>query len=77
MTNLSNHQVLSILSWGRFNPGYTLLLYDDTDMVNYMRRYHPSYMPTFWALTTVVERADAWRYHVLCGHGGVYTGEPS
>jgi hypothetical protein len=23
-------------------------------------------------LKTAVEKSDAWRYHVLCGHGGVY-----
>jgi mannosyltransferase OCH1-like enzyme len=24
-------------------------------------------------LKTAVEKSDAWRYHVLCGHGGIYT----
>lgn len=23
-------------------------------------------------LKTPVEKSDAWRYHVLCGHGGIY-----
>jgi hypothetical protein len=27
------HQVLSILSWGKLNPGYTLLMYDNDDML--------------------------------------------
>ncbi|KAI8468481.1 MAG: hypothetical protein J3K34DRAFT_459880 [Monoraphidium minutum] len=66
------HQVLSILSWGRFNPGYALLMYDDSDMREYMARYHSEILATFSALETPVERADLWRYHVLCGHGGVY-----
>jgi len=31
-------QVLSILSWGKQNPGWTLLLYNDEDMQRYMSR---------------------------------------
>jgi hypothetical protein len=27
----------------------------------------------FNQLKTPVEKSDAWRYHVLCGHGGIYT----
>lgn len=26
----------------------------------------------FHQLKTPVEKSDAWRYHVLCGHGGIY-----
>jgi hypothetical protein len=36
-------------------------------------RYHPEFLSTYHALQTPVERADAWRYHVLCTHGGIYT----
>jgi hypothetical protein len=32
------HQVLSVLSWGRANPGYALLLYDDADIDAYMQK---------------------------------------
>lgn len=70
---LAPHQILSMLSWGRFNKGYALLLYDNTDIEQYMQRYYPAFMPTFYQLKTPVEKSDAWRYHVLCGHGGIYT----
>ncbi|KAF6250968.1 hypothetical protein COO60DRAFT_705835 [Scenedesmus sp. NREL 46B-D3] len=69
---LAPHQMLSMLSWGRFNKGYALLLYDNADIEQYMQRYYPAFMPTYHQLTTVVEKSDAWRYHVLCGHGGIY-----
>jgi hypothetical protein len=32
-------QVLSILSWGKLNEGYMLLMYDDKDMRQYMIRW--------------------------------------
>eukprot|EP00882_Tetradesmus_deserticola_P004989 GHRQ01005258.1.p1 GENE.GHRQ01005258.1~~GHRQ01005258.1.p1 ORF type:complete len:487 (+),score=147.82 GHRQ01005258.1:737-2197(+) len=67
------HQLLSMLSWGRFNKGYALLLYDDADIEQYMQQFYPAFMPTFHQLKTAVEKSDAWRYHVLCGHGGIYT----
>lgn len=35
-------------------------------------RYEPAFLPTFKALRTPVERADAWRYAALCRHGGIY-----
>jgi mannosyltransferase OCH1-like enzyme len=66
------HQVLSILSWGKLNHGYTLLMYDDADMEQYMKFFFPKFMDVYRRLTTPVERSDVWRYHVLCQHGGVY-----
>ncbi|KAF8072583.1 HOC1 [Scenedesmus sp. PABB004] len=70
---LAPHQLLCMLSWGRRHAGWALLLYDDADMAAYMERYFPALMPTFRQLATPVEKSDAWRYAVLCGHGGVYT----
>lgn len=43
---LAPHQILSMLSWGRFNEGYALLLYDDDDITNYMLQYNPGFMPS-------------------------------
>jgi hypothetical protein len=43
---LAPHQILSMLSWGRFNKGYALLLYDNTDIEQYMQRYYPAFMPS-------------------------------
>jgi hypothetical protein len=31
------------------------------------------HLAAFNQLKTPVEKSDAWRYHVLCGHGGIYT----
>lgn len=71
--SIAPHQVISIISWGKFNQGYALLLYDDKDMELYISRYYPNFLPTYKRLQTPVEKSDAWRYHVLCGHGGIYT----
>lgn len=43
---LAPHQILSVLSWGRFNKGYTLLLYDDDDMATYIETYFPNFLPS-------------------------------
>eukprot|EP00878_Enallax_costatus_P032211 GHUV01035344.1.p1 GENE.GHUV01035344.1~~GHUV01035344.1.p1 ORF type:complete len:161 (-),score=36.04 GHUV01035344.1:822-1304(-) len=43
---LAPHQILSVLSWGRFNKGYTLLLYDNDDIERYMQQYFPGFMPS-------------------------------
>eukprot|EP00879_Flechtneria_rotunda_P017138 GHRR01017948.1.p1 GENE.GHRR01017948.1~~GHRR01017948.1.p1 ORF type:complete len:440 (+),score=114.38 GHRR01017948.1:815-2134(+) len=69
---LAPHQILSMLSWGRYHKGYTLLLYDDSDIAAYMEHFYPAFMPVYKQLKTPVEKSDAWRYHVLCGHGGIY-----
>ena len=52
---LAPHQILSVLSWGRFNKGYTLLLYDNDDVERYMQHYFPGFMPS----KCVVSRALA------------------
>eukprot|EP00775_Hariotina_reticulata_P014304 gene14304-31_t len=69
---LQPHQVLSMASWAFHNPGYSLLLFDDADIHSFMTTYYPDLLPTFDALGSQVERADMWRYLVLCRLGGVY-----
>ena len=72
-SKLSAHNYVSILSWIKFNPEWVILLYDDSDVVEYVRKYHPEFLHTLLQLQTPVERADAWRYLLLCTHGGLYT----
>lgn len=43
---LAPHQILSMLSWGRFNKGYTLLVYDNDDIAGYMQQYFPGFIPS-------------------------------
>jgi hypothetical protein len=66
------HQALSIATWARLNPGYSILLYDDDDIAAFMAAYHPRLLPLFHRLGSQVERTDLWRYLVLCTFGGVY-----
>lgn len=59
-------------SWAYFNPGYSLMLFDDADIRAFMTTYYPDLLATFDGLGTPVERTDLWRYLVLCRLGGVY-----
>lgn len=34
---LSRHHMLSLVSWAKANPHHTLLMYDDADLMAYMR----------------------------------------
>mmetsp|Transcript_20201 Transcript_20201/g.44059 ORF Transcript_20201/g.44059 Transcript_20201/m.44059 type:complete len:464 (+) Transcript_20201:225-1616(+) len=67
------HAALSIISWAKQNPGHAILLFDDADIEAYIQKYQPSFWPTASNLSTAVEKADAWRYVILCKHGGIYT----
>jgi len=46
--SLAPHQILSIISWGWYNKGYALLLYDNSDITAYMQRFYPGFMPSEW-----------------------------
>lgn len=70
---LSPVQVASVVSWLVKNPNSTLLLYNNEDIHAYVEKYFPSFVSVFDSLPSPVERSDAWRYLVLCGHGGVYS----
>jgi hypothetical protein len=69
---LQPHQVLAMASWAFYNPGYSLMLFDDGDIRAFMTTYYPHLLPTFDGLGSPVERTDLWRYLVLCRMGGVY-----
>lgn len=69
---LRPHQVLAMASWAYFNPGYSLMLFDDADIRAFMTTYYSNLLATFDGLGTPVERTDLWRYLVLCRIGGVY-----
>lgn len=70
--DLLPHQVVSMASWAYYNPGHSLMLFDDGDIHNFMTSYYPELLPTFDGLSSQVERTDMWRYLVLCKMGGVY-----
>lgn len=71
-SRLQPQQVLAVASWAYHNPGNTLTLFDDADMRQFIATYHPGLLNLYDSLGTSVERADLWRYMVLCRLGGVY-----
>jgi alpha 1,6-mannosyltransferase len=62
----------NILSWKRFNPEYSVILYDDDDMREMFRVYRPDLLFAYDSLDHPVEKADFWRYLVVWVYGGVY-----
>lgn len=44
--SLAPHVLLSIISWGWYNRGYALLLYDNRDINAYMREFYPGFVPS-------------------------------
>jgi hypothetical protein len=62
----------SIQSWIDMNPGYTHILYDDTDLLDFVKEHYPDLVSVYQALPTNIERTDTWRYLVLHKLGGVY-----
>ncbi len=53
---LAPHQVVSMASWARLNPGYSLMLFDDADIRSFMTTYYPELLPTFDGLDSQVSR---------------------
>lgn len=48
-------------------------MYDDRDLQDYLSTHLKDGGALYAALKTPVERADLWRYVVMCAHGGIYT----
>lgn len=71
-TNMTTLQLLAVASWLKSNPDHFVLLYDDNDILCYIRTYFPQHLPLLQRLTHPVQKADVFRYLVACGHGGAY-----
>jgi len=57
----------------QLNPDYTMHLYDDDDMLLFLREnYAPNVITAFQMLAVGAAKADLWRYCILHAHGGVY-----
>lgn len=58
-----------------FHPGWTYMLYDDKDMIEYMKKhYHPHILRTYNMINPKygAARADFFRYLLMYMEGGVY-----
>jgi len=56
------------------NPEWKYMLYDDTDMLNYIYRNYPQYVDTYLKINPKygASRADFFRYLLMYKEGGVY-----
>ena len=60
--------------WITNNPGWEVILYDDDDIEEYIKKFWDNKMYAFYkALPLGVMKADLWRYLILSTHGGVYS----
>jgi len=58
--------------WKKKNPGWKLVLHDDTDCIDLVERFYPEWLQLYKYLPKSIERADVFRYLVLHHYGGVY-----
>ena len=76
-TELLPAQVPLAASWGRGclgdDPGWARVLWTDENMAAFMEEYAPaSFLPTYAAYASIVQRVDTFRYVLLSVVGGVY-----
>jgi hypothetical protein len=70
--NPSAEVARNVQSWKKFNPEYSVILYDDDDMRQMVVTYRPDLLFTYDRLDHPVEKADFWRYLVVWVFGGLY-----
>ncbi|KAI8848065.1 hypothetical protein BC829DRAFT_490328 [Chytridium lagenaria] len=75
-TNLKDGVKGNVANWKQQNPEFTLILYDDDDMLKMVKEEGEAIVPglleVYNGFGKVVERADLWRYLVMYLRGGLY-----
>ena len=61
-----------IESWKRHHPDWTMMFWNDRQLLEFVARHYPDFLPTFCSYESGVLRADAGRYLLLHHFGGVY-----
>ncbi|RWL96356.1 MAG: glycosyl transferase [Mesorhizobium sp.] len=59
-------------SWKRHHPDWTMMFWNDRQLLEFVARHYPDFLPTFCSYQSGVLRADAGRYLLLHHFGGVY-----
>lgn len=59
-------------AWRRLHPGWDVRLWTDESMRSFVAEAYPDFLATYDAYPKMIQRADSFRYLVLCKHGGVY-----
>ncbi|TGS34004.1 glycosyl transferase, partial [bacterium M00.F.Ca.ET.180.01.1.1] len=59
-------------SWKRHHPDWTMMFWNDRQLLEFVARHYPDFLPTFCNYESGVLRADAGRYLLLHHFGGVY-----
>lgn len=54
------------------NPGYTLEIYDNRRVDNFLGTLYPQYIPLYWSMPRYAWKADLIRYLLLYEYGGFY-----
>jgi len=59
-------------SWINLNPEYEYRFCDDTDIIGFLKKDFPEYLPGYQNLKYGASKADLWRYLIIYKYGGVY-----
>ena len=59
-------------SWINLNPEYEYRFCDDNDIIDFLKKDFPEYLPGYQNLKYGASKADLWRYLVIYKYGGVY-----
>lgn len=62
----------NIESWGSLNPGWEVLRWDGSSLRSFVEEHHPSFVPTWNALSRPVMKSDLARLLLLQTYGGLY-----
>jgi len=71
--NLIKSQEQSCLAWQRLHPGWYHILWTESDVMDYIKIYHPAFVSTFEGFLMDSQRLEAFRYFVLHDYGGLCT----
>jgi inositol phosphorylceramide mannosyltransferase catalytic subunit len=59
-------------SWKKWNPGYEMILWDDSDNRTFIQKHYPWFLETYDNYPKTIMRVDAVRYFFLYTYGGIY-----
>lgn len=62
----------NLRKWAEFNPDYKVVLHNDADNLNLIKRYYPEFLKQYEAFEYNIQRADFARYAYLHQFGGIY-----
>lgn len=70
--NIPSHYESLVKKISEINPDWNYMLFDDLDIVDFIKSKMPQYYFTFLNLTSKIQQIDFFRYLAIYYYGGVY-----